>query len=204
MSDDKAMMPVERIERLIYLIRGQKVMLDSDLAEIYGVTTKRLNEQVGRNANRFPIDFAFQLTRQEVANLKSQFATSSLEGRRTSVDSYQHGGRRKLPYVFTEHGAIMLASVLNSPVAVEASVRVVRAFVRLREILASNRELSQKLAELERKLDGHDHSIRNLFEAIRQLLTPPEPKQRKIGLHVKERSPKYRLRRVPRIEPSES
>jgi ORF6N domain-containing protein len=204
MSDEKAMLPVERIERLIYLIRGQKVMLDADLAEIYGVTTKRLNEQVGRNAGRFPSDFAFLLTRQEVANLKSQIATSSLEGRSTSVGTYQHGGRRKLPYVFTEHGAIMLASVLNSPVAVQASVRVVRAFVRLREMLASNRELSQKLTELERKFEGHDDAIRNLFEAIRQLLSPPDPKHRKIGFHVKERSAKYRLRQGSRIEPAKS
>ncbi len=194
MSDDKAVAPVERIERLIYLIRGQKVMLDSDLAEIYGVTTKRLNEQVGRNADRFPPDFAFLLTRQEVANLKSQIATSSLGRRKTSVDTPQHGGRRKLPYVFTEHGAIMLASVLNSPVAVQASVRVVRAFVRLREMLASNRDLAQKLVELERKFEGHDKSIRNLFEAIRQLLTPPEPKRRKIGFQVKEAKARYAVR----------
>jgi len=196
MSDDKALVPVERIERLIYLVRGQKVMLDSDLAGIYGVTTKRLNEQVGRNADRFPPDFAFLLTRQEVANLMSQIATSSLERRTISERRYQHGGRRKLPYVFTEHGAIMLASVLNSPVAVRASVRVVRAFVRLREILASNRELAQKLAELERKFEGHDDAIRTLFEAIRQLLTPPKPSRRKIGFHVKERTAKYRVRRI--------
>jgi hypothetical protein len=194
MSDDKALVPVERIEKLIYLIRGQKVMLDSDLAEIYGIPTHRLNEQVRRNLSRFPADFAFQLTRQEFTTLISQIAISK-KGR---------GGRRTMPCVFTEHGAIMLASVLNSPVAVEASVRVVRAFVRLREILASNRELSQKLAELERKLEGHDGAIRNLFEAIRQLLSPPEPKSRKIGFHVKERRARYRLRRVPRIEPAES
>ncbi|MGD0058839.1 MAG: ORF6N domain-containing protein [Verrucomicrobiia bacterium] len=185
MSDDKAIVPVERIERMIYFIRGQKVMLDSDLAEIYGVTTKRLNEQVGRNADRFPPDFAFQLTRQEVANLRSQIATSKA-GR---------GGRRYQPWVFTEHGAIMLASVLNSPVAVEASVRVVRAFVRLREMLASNRELAQKLAELERKFEGHDDAIRDLFEAIRQLLASPEPKRRKIGFHVKETAGRYTVRR---------
>jgi hypothetical protein len=186
MSDDKALVPVEGIARLIYVVRGQKVMLDSDLAEIYGVTTRRLNEQVGRNADRFPSDFAFQLTPEELASLMSQIATSK-KGR---------GGRRKLPWVFTEHGAIMLASVLNSPVAVQASVRVVRAFVRLREMLASNRELAQKLAELERKFEGHDDAIRNLFEAIRQLLTPPKPGRRKIGFHVKERIAKYRVRRI--------
>jgi len=195
MSDDKALVPVERIEKLIYLIRGQKVMLDSDLAEIYGIPTHRLNEQVRRNLSRFPADFAFQLTRQEFTNLISQIAISSLKSRRTFAGTRQHGGRRKLPYVFTEHGAIMLASVLNSPVAVEASVRVVRAFVRLREILSSNRELAQKLAELERKFEGHDAAIRNLFEAIRQLLTPPEPKRRKIGFHVKETAARYAVRR---------
>ena len=171
-------------------------MLDSDLAEIYGVPTHRLNEQVRRNISRFPSDFAFQLTRQEFANLISQIAISSLEVSTKSAGVQRHGGRRKLPFVFTEHGAIMLASVLNSPVVVQASVRVVRAFVRLREMLASNRELAQKLAELERKFEGHDAAIRNLFEAIRQLLTPPEPKRRKIGFHVMERSARYRVRRI--------
>jgi hypothetical protein len=194
MSDDKAMVPVERIERLIYVVRGQKVMLDSDLAEIYGVPTHRLNEQVRRNISRFPHDFAFQLTRQEFAILISQIAISSLDNRRTFAGTRRHGGRRKLPYVFTEHGAIMLASVLNSPVAVEASVRVVRAFVRLRDILASNRELAQRLDELERKFEGHDAAIRNLFEAIRQLLGSPEPKRRKIGFHVKEKQARYAVR----------
>ena len=112
MADDKALIPVERIERLIYLIRGRKVMLDSDLAELYGVETKTLNRAVGRNIDRFPSDFVFQLTRQEVANLRCQIGTSSSK----------YGGRRYHPYVFTEHGAIMAASVLNSPVAVQASV----------------------------------------------------------------------------------
>jgi hypothetical protein len=180
MANDKALVPVERIGRLIYLSRGQKVMLDSDLAKIYGVPTHRLNEQVQRNRDRFPKDFAFQLTRQEFTNLISQIAISS-----------SYGGRRKLPWVFTEHGAIMLASVLNSPVAVQASVQVVRAFVRLREMLASNRELAQKLADLERKLGGHDAAIRNLFEAIRQLLNSPEPPRKQIGFQVKERRARY-------------
>src|SRR6266850_1744483 len=124
---------MQGIESLILTVRGLRVMLDWDLARVYGVELKRLNEQVGRNAERFPKDFAFQLTPQEFANLKSQFAISS-----------SHGGRRKLPWVFTEHGALMLASVLNSPVAIEASVRVVRAFVYLREQISSNRELSRK------------------------------------------------------------
>src|SRR5436190_17003436 len=117
---------IANVEGAIHLVRGQRVMLDSDLAAIYGVTTKRLNEQLRRNRARFPSDFAFQLTREEFTNLKSQIATSS-----------SHGGKRKLPWAFTEHGAIMLASVLNSPVAIDASVRVVRAFVRLREIISA-------------------------------------------------------------------
>ena len=146
-------------------------MLDSDLAELYGVPTKRLNEQVRRNKDRFPIDFMFQLTPEETENLKSQFATSRSGW----------GGRRKLPNAFTEHGAIMLASVLNSERAIEASVYVVRAFVRLRELLVTHKEVAQKLAELERKTAGHDEDIKSLFTAIRQLMTPPVLKKRRIG-----------------------
>ena len=169
-------------EPAIYLIRGQRVMLDCDLAAIYQVTTKRLNEQVRRNRSRFPADFAFRLNNEEFINLRSQIATS--KGR---------GGRRYLPWVFTEHGAIMLASVLNSAVAVQASVRVVRAFVRLREMVAGNAALAVKLSALERRLDSHDESIANLFEAIRQLLTPPEKPRRQIGFHVHEANGEYRV-----------
>jgi len=178
------MAPVWRIEEMICLIRGQRVMLDFDLARIYGVTTKRLKEQFRRNTGRFPDDFAFELTNQELANLRSQFATSSL-----------HGGHRHLPTVFTEHGAFMLASVLNSPVAVEASVRVVRAFVWMREHIAANKELTQKLKELEGRVSGHDKAITHLFEAIRQLVEPPLPENRReIGFHVREPAPRYRAR----------
>ena len=160
-------------------------MLDSDLAGIYGVTAKRLNEQLKRNRPRFPDDFAFQLTVQEFTNLKSQIATSS-----------SHGGKRKLPWVFTEHGALMLASVLNSEIAVQASVRVVRAFVRLREMVAANVQLAAKLRELERRLDSHDEGIANLFAALKQLLEPSEPtKRREIGFHVREKAAHYRVRR---------
>jgi hypothetical protein len=176
--------PVLRIEEMIFLIRGQRVMLDFDLARVYGVTTKRLKEQFRRNAERFPRDFALQLTSQELANLRSQFATSSL-----------HGGHRHLPIAFTEHGAIMLASVLNSPVAVEASVRVVRAFVYLREQLTANKELARKLAELEGRVGQHDDAIKNLFETIRQLIEPADESPREIGFHVKEKAPPYRTRR---------
>ena len=158
-------------------------MLDSDLAKVYGVTTKRLKEQFRRNAKRFPKDFAFQLTNQELANLRSQNAASSL-----------HGGLRHLPIAFTEHGALMLASVLTSKTAVEASIRVVRAFVWMREQLAANKELAQRLNELENRISDHDGAIANLFDAIRQLLKPTEKPQREIGFHIREQAPSYKVR----------
>jgi hypothetical protein len=171
----------KRMGEMILLIRGQRVMLDSDLARVYGVPLKRLNEQVRRNLERFPMDFAFVLTREEFANLKSQIATSS-----------SHGGKRKLPRVFTEHGAIMLASMLNSGRAVEMSVFVVRAFVQMREMLLGNRELATKLNELEARVSGHDGAIQDLFEAIRQLIEPAtEEIQKEIGFHVRESAPPY-------------
>jgi len=185
---------IDNVESAICLIRGQRVMFDSDLAAIYGVTTKRLNEQLKRNRTRFPEDFAFWLTVQELTNLKSQIATSSLKAE--FVTSRSHGGKRKLPLVFTEHGAIMLASVLNSKVAILASVRVVRAFVRLHEMVAANAQLAVKLEELERRLDSHDEAIVDLFAALKRLLEPPEPeKRREIGFHVRERSARYRIKR---------
>ncbi|HKP03931.1 MAG TPA: ORF6N domain-containing protein [Chthoniobacterales bacterium] len=167
------------VENAIHLVRGQRVMLDSDLAAFYGVTTKRLNEQLKRNRQRFPKDFAFQLTTEELVSLRSQFATS------------KQGGRRYRPWVFTEHGAIMLASVLNSDIAVEASVRVVRAFVRLREMISANTELAAKFSQLERRLDSHDEAIAQLFAAIRQLLAPSQKQRREIGFHVRERRARY-------------
>jgi ORF6N domain len=183
---------IQTVENAIHLVRGQRVMLDSDLAAIYGVTTKRLNEQLKRNRQRFPHDFAFQLTTEEFATLRSQIATSNLKSQIATSSS--HGGKRKLPWVFTEHGAIMLASVLNSAVAIDASVRVVRAFVRLREIISANAELAAKFAQLERWLDTHDEAIAQLFAAIRQLLTPPPRKKREIGFHVRERRARYRTK----------
>jgi len=181
--------PIKRIEEMIYLIRGQRVMLDFDLARVYSVTTKRLKEQFRRNVGRFPNDFAFQLTNQELANLRSQIATSSL-----------HGGHRYLPTAFTEHGALMLASILNSPVAIEASVRVVRAFVLMREQMAAHKELAGKLADLEQRIGGHDAAIQDLFEAIRQLVEPPLPeKRREIGFHVRETAPPYRIKTRQRM-----
>lgn len=167
---------VDGIESRILLIRGCKVMLDSDLAELYQVSTKRLNEQVKRNRERFPEDFIFQLTREEAEGLRSQIATSNK----------RRGGRRYRPFAFTKHGAVMLASVLNSPVAVHASIQVVRAFIRLREILATHKELAIKLAHLEARIEAQDEDITALFDAIRQLMEPPERPQRWIGFRSSE------------------
>jgi phage regulator Rha-like protein len=164
--------PIEVIQQKIFLLRGHKVMLDTDLADLYGVTVKRLNEQVKRNVNRFPQDFMFQLSEEENQSLRSHFATLKI-GR---------GHHRKyLPYVFTEHGTIMLANVLNSPTSVQASIQVVRAFVKLRQILSTHKELAHKLIELERKIEDHDEEIHTIFEAIRQLMAPPEPNKKQIG-----------------------
>ena len=157
------------IESQIHLIRGQKVMMASDLAEVYGVETRALNQAVKRNASRFPADFMFQLTTEEADNLKSQSVTSSWGG-----------ARRALPYAFTEHGAIMLASVLNSKRATDMSVYVVRAFVRLREVIAGNKELAAKIAALESKVGNQDRDIQTIFSAIRQLMNPPTPTGRQI------------------------
>ncbi len=154
------------------------MILDSDLAALYGVTVSRLNEQVKRNAGRFPDDFGFQLTREEFETLRSQIAISKTERR---------GGRRWMPYAFTEHGAVMAASVLNSPKAVEMSVEVVRTFVRLRGFLASHHHLAAKLDELERKIATHDTHIVALFDAVRSLMATPERPKRRIGFQVKGR-----------------
>src|SRR5205085_10974824 len=168
-------------------------MLDSDLAAIYQVSTKRLNQQLRRNRSRFPADFAFQLTAEELTDLKSQIATSNL--RLQTATSKKRGGRRYLPWVFTEHGAIMLASVLNSEIAVQASVRVVRAFVRLREMVAANAQLAAKLDELEHRLDSHDEAIVDLFAALKRSLEPESKAKREIGFHVRERAAHYRTKK---------
>jgi hypothetical protein len=171
MDGQTSLVPVERIERAILLIRGEKVMLDIDLAAIYDVTTKRLNEQVKRNLNRFPPDFMFQLTVAE----KAEVVANCDHLIRIRFSSH-------LPYVFTEHGALMLANVLNSERAAQTSVQVVRAFVRLRQMLASNAELARKLAALENKYDAQ---FKVVFDAIRQLMSPPAKPKREIGFHVK-------------------
>lgn len=173
----------EIIERKIHQIRGHKAILDSDLAELYGVTTKRLNEQVRRNADRFPTDFVFQLSSDEFSSLRSQFATLK-PGRG------QH--RKYLPNVFTEHGTLMAASVLNTPRAVEVSLYVVRAFVRLREMIASHKDLAHRLDEMEQK---YDSQFKVVFDAIRLLVAEPEPKEKKIGF-IKESRASYRTSSV--------
>jgi phage regulator Rha-like protein len=179
-----SVIPRQPIEDLIRIVRGQRVILDADLARIYGVLTWRLNEQVKRNNERFPADFVFTLTTEENRALTSQFARSK-KGR---------GGRRTLPYAFTEHGAIMAANVLNSSRAVQMSVFVVRAFVKMREVLVQNRHLAEKLAELERRLTGrldvHEQAIVHILDEIKKLMEPPplppEPKRREIGFHVRD------------------
>lgn len=177
MKNDRSIIPAERIERTILFIRGEKVMLDADLAVLYGVTTKRLNEQVKRNRDRFPEDFMFQLTEKEKAEVVA--ICDHLQKLKFSSN---------LPYAFTEHGAIMLASVLNSPIAVQASIQVVRVFVRLRQMLASNAELSRKLAAIEKK---YDYQFKVVFDAIRQLMATPEPREKKIGFRVREKIARY-------------
>jgi hypothetical protein len=166
----------ETIESKIYLIRGQKVMLDNDLAELYGVATKVLLQAVKRNEKRFPSDFAFQMENQDVVVLRSQFVTSS----------WGHGGRRYRPYVFTEQGVAMLSSVLNSDRAIEVNIQIMRAFVKLREMIAAHKDLSKKLAELESK---YDSQFRVIFDAIRAFVAEPEQKVKKIGFIKESRAP---------------
>ena len=167
----KDLMPAEVIENKIYLIRGHKVILDRDLARLYGVPTKVLIQAVKRNHKRFPNDFMLLLTLQEVRNLRSQFVTSSW------------GGLRYLPCAFTEQGVAMLSSVLNSERAIQVNIAIMRAFVKLRQILSTHKELVHKLNELERKFEKHDTEIQSIFEAIRQLMSPSTPPKRRIGFH---------------------
>jgi hypothetical protein len=170
MPKKKILVPYETIERSILILRSEKVILDADLALFYGVTTKRLNEQVKRNIERFPNDFMFQLTKPEKEEVVAN--CDHLKNLKYSPN---------LPYAFTEHGVIMAATVLNSSVAIEASIFVVRAFVKFREIISAHKELTKKLKQLEKKIAGHDDDIQVIFEAIKQLMIPPEKKKRKIG-----------------------
>jgi len=174
-----ALVPTEIIEKKIWLIRGQKVILDFDLAELYGVTTKALKQSVKRNMKRFPSDFMFILTYQEVRNLRSQIVTSS---------SSNWGGIRFSPMAFTEQGVAMLSSVLNSEKAIEVNIMIMRAFVKLREMIASNKDLARRLDDLENK---YDKQFKIVFEAIRQLMIPPTTPKRKFGFDLKEKQAGY-------------
>lgn len=183
--NNSELIPPEIIETKILLIRGMKVILDKDLAKLYDVATSRLNEQVKRNRDRFPADFMFQLDKKEFDSLISHFAISK---------SYK-GGTRKLPNAFTEQGVAMLSSVLKSKRAVQVNIQIMRAFVKLREIISTQKELARKLRELELKIETHDENITAIFEAINQLLAPEEKPKRKIGFEVKEKKISYMAKR---------
>lgn len=168
-ENEKSIIPIEIVSQRIFFIRGHKVMLDADLAELYGVSVKRMNELIKRNTERFPIDFMFQLTKDELQNLRSQFATSSW------------GGRRYLPFAFTEHGVAMLSSVLRSPRAVQMNIMIVRAFIKIREILASNKDLSQMIEELQREQKIQNKHINAIYEMLNKLIREPNRPNNPIG-----------------------
>ena len=174
MPTKKAIVPVGKIDQSIFLIRGEKVIVDADLAQFYGVPTKRLNEQVKRNKGRFPNDFMFQLSAEE----KSELVANCVH-----LEKLKYS--KSLPYAFTEHGAIMAASVLNSLKAIEVSVYIVRAFVRIRRVISEHKEISRRIVQIENHLADHDEQILELIQAIKQLLKPePPPKKRRIGFHA--------------------
>jgi hypothetical protein len=181
-----SLVTVEGIQERIFLLRGQKIMLDSDLAGLYGVETKSFNRAVKRNRDRFPADFMFQLRKEEHDNLKSHLGPSSL---RYQSGTSSWGGRRYAPYAFTEQGVAMLSSVLKSKRAIQVNITIMRTFVQLRELAATHKELATKLTELERRVVGHDGHIRSLFEAIRQLMSPPAAPGRRIGFEMKSGEP---------------
>jgi hypothetical protein len=180
----KEIIPIERVVQSIRRIRGQKVLFDFDLAALYGVQTKNLNKAVKRNVERFPADFMFQVTSEELCSLRFQIGTS--KGR---------GGLRYRPYAFTEQGIAMMSSVLNSERAIKVNIAIMRAFVKLRQMLDVNRELARKFSELEWRVDKHDEDIAAILEAIRQLMAPPEKSRPEIGFHVREKAPRYRASR---------
>jgi ORF6N domain len=183
----KAIISIERIAAAISVARGQKVMLDFDLARLYGVTTGNLNKAVNRNRGRFPSDFMFHLTSEETELLIFQFGISR-----------GHGGRRHLPYAFTEQGVAMLSSVLNSERAVKVNIAIMRAFVKLREALDTNRQLTRKFSELEERVGQHDEEISAIIDAMLQLMVPPIKPRREIGFHVREKAPRYRTLKARR------
>ena len=180
----KGIIPVQQVAQAIRFVRGERILLDFDLAQLYGVTTGNLNKAVRRNRERFPTDFMFQLTAEETKSLIFQFGIS--KGR---------GGRRHFPYAFTEQGVAMLSSVLNSQRAVKVNIAIMRAFVKLRQILETNPDLARKFSELERRVGKHDAEITAIIEAIRQLMAPPEKPRRETGFHVREKTPRYRVRK---------
>ena len=212
----KEIIPIARIAQSIYLLRGQKVMLDCDLAALYGVATKVLNQAVKRNHMRFPDDFMFQLSPEEIANLESQSVTSGLQGAgdqsttpvrsQSATRSRGHRSRSQIvtlkrgqnikyrPYAFTEQGVAMLSSALKSERAVKVNIAIMRAFVKLRETLETNRELAQKFEALEKRVGKHDKEIAAIIDAIQRLMVPPEKPKREIGFHVRENAPRYRTR----------
>ncbi|MCG2725466.1 MAG: ORF6N domain-containing protein [Elusimicrobia bacterium] len=177
MKNNNETIPAETIEQAILFIHGQKIILDYDLAKLYGVTTKRLNEQVKRNRNRFPKDFMFRLNKQEAKNLRSQSATSK-----------SRGGRRYLPFAFTEHGVVMSANVLNSATAIKISIDIVRTFVRLRQMITAHKNLAKRLNQLENKYDAQ---FKIVFDAIRELMAPPAKPKKRIGFSAKEKRARY-------------
>jgi hypothetical protein len=197
----KQIIPIEQIARSILYLRDQRVMLDYDLAILYGVEARVLNQAVKRNRDRFPDDFMFQLSTEET-EMVSQFVIPPGEQRRGKVNSSQfvtssrkHRGKRYRPFAFTEQGVAMLSSVLNSKRAVKVNIAIMRAFVQLRQTLETNRELARKFSELERRVGKHDEEIAAIIEAIRQLMAPAEKPRREIGFHVREKTPRYRVRR---------
>jgi len=198
----KEVIPAEQIVRRIFYFRGEKVLLDFDLAPLYGVATKALNQAVKRNRERFPDDFMFRLTTEEFRILRSQTVTPSAQGTRsqeimknwsqTGTSSRKYRGTKYCPYAFTEEGIAMLSSVLKSKRAVKVNIAIMRAFVKLRSVLETNRELARKFSELEQRVGKHDEEIAAILEAIWQLMTPPEKPRREIGFHVRENAPRYR------------
>jgi hypothetical protein len=178
MKEKTSLIPVEHVQNSILLIRGQKVILDADLAQLYGTTTKRLNEQVRRNPDRFPGDFMYKLSGDEFTKLKKKFEARGMSG---------HWGKKRYPpYAFTEHGAIMAAGLINTEIAIEVSIYVVRAFVRLRQIFQTHEDLACKLDALEKKYDAQFSAV---FEVIRQLMAPPKPKKKQVGFHWDKKKP---------------
>jgi hypothetical protein len=199
----KKIIPATQVAPTIRLVRGQKVMLDLDLATLYGVRTKVLNQAVKRNRSRFPDDFMFQLTSEEAEHLIFQFGISNLRegagpgGSRSQNVTLKQGQNIKYrPYAFTEQGVAMLSSVLRSERAVKVNIAIMRAFVQLRQTLETNRELAKKFSELEGRVGKHDKEIAAIIDAIRQLMAPPEKPPREIGFHVRESAPRYRTRKV--------